>query len=113
MRGLGVILLLLSTFIGFVVGGLFGYSNWKADGSYIPPRPANVPVDATWAGGADGGMWIDCDEGDTERYQCVVYATVTGVVAESGEFGLVDLQPVRYSSGRIAVEGRLVRSKVE
>jgi hypothetical protein len=25
-----------------------------------PPRPGNVPQSAVWAGGVDGGAWIDC-----------------------------------------------------
>jgi hypothetical protein len=27
-----------------------------------PARPSSVPASATWAGGADGGMWYDCSE---------------------------------------------------
>ena len=26
----------------------------------VPPRPASVPAEAVWAGGADGGAWIGC-----------------------------------------------------
>lgn len=39
-----------------------------------PPRPSNVPAEAIWAGGSDGGAWIQCSplSGKWE-FHCIVY----------------------------------------
>jgi len=42
--------------------------------SYDPhARPSSVPVSATWAGGADGGAWIDCKYIHGLMYRCAVF----------------------------------------
>ena len=33
-----------------------------------PPRPAGLPSDASWAGGADGGSWVSCGQTTKEPY---------------------------------------------
>jgi len=41
-----------------------------------PKRPAGVPTAATWAGGADGGAWVQCDQTTKEPYaafDCTTY----------------------------------------
>jgi hypothetical protein len=55
----------------------------------IPPRPSSVPKSATWAGGADGGAWIDC-KGVGENFRCVIYNDRSGEVWARGEY---ELQP--------------------
>jgi hypothetical protein len=57
-----------------------------------PNRPLPVPNAAVWAGGVDGGSFIECDI-DTERNvnRCLVYDDHTGDVAGGGFFRLSDL----------------------
>ena len=39
-----------------------------------PPRPNNVPAKAIWAGGPDGGAWIQCSPLSAEwEFSCIVY----------------------------------------
>jgi len=59
-----------------------------------PKRPSTVPASAVWAGGADGGDWIDCRAG-RDSNPCTVYNDQTGEVELAGEFILEDTrQPV-------------------
>lgn len=51
-----------------------------------PPRPATVPASASWAGGADGGAWINCTPLDTGRFACVVFDDDRGTVWARGEY---------------------------
>jgi hypothetical protein len=58
-----------------------------------PPRPASVPKSATWAGGSDGGAWIDCRFEFKEPYvgyHCDVYKD-GGAHWASGTYALVDV----------------------
>ena len=53
-----------------------------------PPRPQGVPTSAVWAGGADGGAWIQCKPVAKEphlHYDCTVYFE-SGSVWVSGGF---------------------------
>jgi len=53
-----------------------------------PERPSSVSSSAVWAGGVDGGAWIDCDPAAKEphlEYACVVY-TDSGDVWASGSY---------------------------
>ena len=69
----------------------------------VPQRPVNVPQSAIWAGGRDGGAFIDCTPSTHTNYLCSVFNDVTGDVWMSGKFvvegrassGLV--QPSEYS----------------
>jgi len=54
-----------------------------------PPRPAGVPQSAVWAGGADGGAFIDCRVNTDGSDACVVYNDYTGQPWTRGEAGYV------------------------
>jgi hypothetical protein len=56
-----------------------------------PPRPTNVPEEAVWAGGEDGGAWIDCSL-DIEKGAnfCTVYFDRDGDVWARTHFVLRD-----------------------
>jgi len=52
-------------------------------------RPANVPKEARWSGGVDGGNWYLCHPLKTQwHYSCTVYNENDGSVEKSGEFKL-------------------------
>lgn len=81
-----------------------------------PQRPAKVPASAVWAGGTDGGSWIDCarENGDT-TYSCTVYNDFSGNVEAHGKYQLhgVSAAPARLNftgfDGEVILlaEGRL------
>ena len=55
-----------------------------------PERPSSVPRSAKWAGGSDGGVWIDCEYTTKEPavgYKCRVFHD-TGQVWSQGDFSL-------------------------
>lgn len=64
-------------------------------------RPANVPQDAIWAGGADGGAYVHCAV-DVYRQTnpCTVWNDYTGNIVESGDYKLM-------AQGRAAVQAEL------
>lgn len=45
-----------------------------------PPRPTGVPQSAVWAGGADGGAFIDCRVNTDGSDSCAVYNDFTGEI---------------------------------
>ena len=51
-----------------------------------PPRPTNVPTEAVWAGGADGGDWFACRLETGARYDCSIYSDHDGVLNVRGTF---------------------------
>lgn len=83
----------------------------RADASKDPVRPQNVPGSALWAGGPDGGMWVDCRVAEGLELECHVYADVTGVLVEGGRFAVDPgtIHPAFYSAGLIDAEVRLLR----
>lgn len=55
-----------------------------------PPRPENVPSDAVWASGTDGGAFISClavGAEPTNLFECVVFRDRDGDVVARGRFG--------------------------
>jgi hypothetical protein len=63
-----------------------------ANQSTTPKRPAEVPARAEWAGGADGGAWIDCQWGTGQRgrtLECTIWLE-TGAREVEAEFELDD-----------------------
>jgi len=54
-------------------------------------RPSGVPNTAVWAGGADGGCYVQCSV-DTERNvnRCKVWNDFTGELEVSGDYRLVN-----------------------
>jgi hypothetical protein len=38
-----------------------------------PARPSNVPKDAKWAGGVDGGGWVTCTSSNENFNVCTTY----------------------------------------
>jgi hypothetical protein len=67
----------------------FGCLSCK-QGPVVPPaRPAGVPQSAVWAGGCDGGSFIDCASPTLSKTNpCTVYDDYTGEVFMSGTFVL-------------------------
>ena len=55
---------------------------------YARPRPADVPQQAVWVGGADGGVWIHCDRivYSPDRYRCAIYFDSTGERWDRGDY---------------------------
>ena len=57
-----------------------------------PQRPTKVPASAIWAGGPDGGSWIDCAKEDSgTTYSCTVYNDSSGDVEAQGKYRLQGL----------------------
>src|SRR5690606_35781781 len=50
-----------------------------------PPRPVNVPSDAIWAGGVDGGDWIRCVK-YKNCFQCAIFEDFKGRLIETGAY---------------------------
>ena len=67
--------------------------------SYEPERPAPVPAEAGWVGGADGGVFVLLARGGPDRVTGTVYYETTGEVWYSGAF---DLDPP--GSGPVPVD---------
>ena len=54
-------------------------------------RPANVPQDAIWAGGADGGAYVRCGVDISRKVNpCTVWNDYTGNIVESGDYILTN-----------------------
>ncbi len=49
-----------------------------------PPRPASVPAAAVWAGGPDGGAWIQCTPAARD-FDCTIFHD-SGDVWTKGRF---------------------------
>lgn len=70
----------------------------------VPPRPLVVPSTAAYAGGADGGAWIDCWRASdvekqkdglphdelVDRFDCRVF-TPRGAIEKNARFRLLDV----------------------
>ncbi|MEM6287519.1 MAG: hypothetical protein AAF845_10215 [Bacteroidota bacterium] len=55
--------------------------------SYEPARPDGVPASATWAGGPDGGTFIECRDTEVDGVlDCTIYYDFTGDVWDQGFF---------------------------
>lgn len=96
-----------------VVVGVAASDVFRAHGSETPKRPTNVPQNTQWAGGADGGVWVQCNPIDKGALACRVYADVTGVLMEDeGEFiiNYNAVRPIFYSAGLIGAEVRFERN---
>jgi hypothetical protein len=47
----------------------------------VPERPSSVPISAAWAGGSDGGAWIECSvDPEKNANWCTVWNDQTGDV---------------------------------
>ncbi len=59
-------------------------------GSEVPARIKEIPAEAVWAGGPDGGAWILCERKpeSEDRYRCKIYNDHSGDIWASGEFVL-------------------------
>jgi hypothetical protein len=62
-----------------------------------PSRPRVVPKSAVWAGGIDGGSWIDCHPSSTPggSFPCEIYSDQLGEREASGAFVFdrIDVHP--------------------
>ena len=45
-----------------------------------------MPTSAVWAGGLDGGSWIDCEPVAGQQYDCAIYYDDSGAMWEEGMF---------------------------
>lgn len=56
---------------------------------YPPTRPSGVDPLAQWAGGADGGFWVACEDIDVKRelFRCRIYHE-QGHVFDDSEYAL-------------------------
>jgi hypothetical protein len=100
-------------FVLGVVLGMLGANLLGTSGSQVPVRPANVPASAQWAGGADGGAWIECSPTGHGSLACRVFADVTGaMMEEKAEFSLdpKSVRPTLYSAGLIGAHVRFERA---
>lgn len=96
--------------------GAILYEGGKRLAEMPPSRPSHVPSAATWAGGRDGGPWINCmPTGRQNVLRCDVYGHLSGTVLESGDYR-IDLPyngkviPISHTAGRIQVrEATLTR----
>lgn len=58
-----------------------------------PPKPPLVPAAAVWAGGPDGGSFIECDVDEKHNVNhCLMYNDFTGDVEGGGFFQLKGLR---------------------
>ncbi len=53
-----------------------------------PPRPRGLPQSAVWAGGVDGGSWLDCSKvaGSPNRWNCKLFSQQNGRFLSWGQF---------------------------
>ena len=88
---------------------------------YPPQRPATVPPSAEWAGGIDGGEWVDCSEAVGGYNHCQVFEETKGLLLRKSQYLLKGLgRPAtrselryRYVSGtEILLQGGLVLVEV-
>jgi hypothetical protein len=56
----------------------------------VPPRARGVPLDAIWAGGPDGGVWIVAQKiaGSEDHYACKIFFDSTGDLWADGDYVL-------------------------
>lgn len=81
----------------FVIGCLVAGLNLCAcqESPTLAPkhRPPNVPSDAKWVGGADGGAYVRCGIDLAQNVNpCSVWNDNTGALVESGDYKLVKEQ---------------------
>jgi len=55
-----------------------------------PDMPHNVPSDAIWIGGNDGGVFLKCvkHENSPQTYSCKIYNDSTGEIEVDTEFAI-------------------------
>lgn len=54
--------------------------------SHSPKRPPTVPLEASWIGGVDGGVWVSCDRATANILKCRVFSEDGGGVLQAGEY---------------------------
>ena len=95
--------------LGIVVGWISNERLSSKDNmSITPQKPSSVPESAIWAGGPDGGMWVNCNKNTLEKLKCQIFADVTGVSVEESTFAIQDkdFKPVFYSNGLLEFKAR-------
>jgi hypothetical protein len=96
-------------------------ASWACSG--VPPRPAGVPRAAVWAGGTDGGVWIDCRVSIADNVDvCDVYDDHSGKKRNSGMWRLrglnraattQELQFEGYDGELILLRNALVLQRID
>jgi hypothetical protein len=84
-------LVLLGVLLGTIAGWFLRSSQLNDDyRSYAPMhRPKSVPENAAWAGGPEGGAYIDCYYNKLTGFdECTTYNDWTGDAIVSGSFVL-------------------------
>ena len=78
--------------IAFMVFGVFLIALPSCDkGAVLEPRirPSSVPSSAKWAGGPDGGSYVECSiDKEHNANKCTVWNDYTGQIVESGYYRL-------------------------
>jgi len=103
--------------------------------TYPPKRPVGLPSSAEWAGGRDGGAWIDCEKTNESlgSYRCSVYNETGLSILDSAPYRMfsvrwdevlkkpiyseIDFEPQTleynsYGNGEIRLTGNLVLRRV-
>lgn len=73
-------------FIGCIVLG-FIFWKWFFNQPCPPPdKPRNVPLEAVWSGGCDGGDWIELVEIKKNKYRFRIYQDWSGELKMDADF---------------------------
>ncbi len=73
-------------FLLLVVVGYY-YINWAFNQPCPPPdKPKNVPIEAVWSGGCDGGDWIELVEIKKNAYRFRIYQDWNGELKMDADF---------------------------
>lgn len=92
-----IIKILLIGLVVLVALGFAGYKylNWSFNQPCDPPnRPSSVPQNAIWAGGCDGGNWIELISVDDEKYRFRIYRDWDGELNMDADFIPTECDPV-------------------
>jgi hypothetical protein len=72
-------------------------------------RPSNLPTDATWLGGPDGGVWLACVQLNPSRLRCSVFQE-NGDLLQSGTYSAKSTVSV---TDLVAFDGNTLLTRTE
>ncbi|NRD74482.1 hypothetical protein HQQ94_14805 [Shewanella sp. VB17] len=80
-------------------------------------KPENLPHQAQWVGGIDGGDWIDCQNIDDSTISCSIYTENSGELIEKSLFkGALEgngLQIDFYDGSKIVTLNGVILNKID
>lgn len=83
------------------------------DKVHAPARPSGVPASAVWAGGVDGGAFIDCSPSwNGEPNPCTVYNDSVGDIDISGRF-VIEGQKKGASANQLKYNGAPAGARID